>query len=473
METFESKADGANQKKYAIFLALLLCVNFWWLLGTKISDLLLDFLVAEFSGTPDSVISQIQIYDSIYNYIVAIFVIIFGILVDRFPGYRKMLLILTNVLWIFTDIVLITVPLNFTMYLIAQIGWGIAIGANGPIIFSYLGDLFRINFRGRLFSIFAFVLYLIKGSSNVVTGLIGEYFASWRAPLVVSIIGSGIAIVFFFFIAKEPKLAEIEPEFLNSNQIATGYNYRLNLKEIKTIIKQRTNMLFLIQGFFGTIGVVLVTRYLFYWLTSSQKDGLGLSSLTATFLLGISGGIGAIIGIFFTGHFADSWFNRGRLDKMLYFAIACIFFQVFVYALLVFIPNYPDLSSESNIDIFGLLTRYPEFWKFVVIFNFCLLAGTSIGPVVGTTRTHINLPEHRATAAALYDTTDFIGGGTALLFGSLLSLYLNSFKLIIFFGSLAWLISGTIWLMITKNINQDYRNIREILKSRAETDREK
>ncbi len=426
--------------------------------------------MAEFPGSPENISAQIQIYDSIYNYLVAIFVIVFGILVDRFPNYRKMLLILTNGVWILTDFLLITIPLSFTTYLIAQIGWSIALGANGPIIFSYLGDLFRINFRGRLFSIFAFVLYLIKGSSNVATGLIGDYFGNWRAPLLISSIGSIIAILIFIFAAKEPKLAEIEPEFIHKNQKEPFYKYRLNLNQVKNIITQKTNLLFLIQGFFGTIGVTLVTRYLLYWLTSSQKDGLGLSSLTATLLLGVSGGLGAIFGIFFTGYFADKWFNKGRLDKMLYFAIGCIFFQVIGYAFLVFVPNYPDLSSETNIDIFGLLGRFPEFWKFVAIFNFCLLAGTSIGPVVGTTRTHINLPEHRATAAALYDTTDFIGAGTGLVFGSMLSFHLNSFKLIIFFGSLAWLISGTIWLMITKNINQDYQSIREILRKRAESD---
>ena len=93
--------------------------------------------------------------------------------------------------------------------------------------------------------------------------------------------------------------------------------------------------------------------------------------------------------------------------------------------------------------------------------------GTSIGPVVGVARTHINLPEHRGTAAALYDTTDFIGAGIALIIGGIIASNTSSFRVMIFIGSLAWLVSGLLWLFITKYINDDYKIIRESLKNRS------
>lgn len=458
-----------NKPHYGVFLAVLLGFNFFWLLGTKVSDLLLDLLLADLGGDSSLAYENIQTVDSIFNFTVAGAVLLWGYLVDRFPNKRRLYLIINNILWIGTNFFLYISDVSLVIYLIVQILWGITIGANGPLIFSYLGDLFRVNIRGRLFAVFATGLYLIKGASNAFNGILGNFFNNWKTPNMIMAIGGIILLILYSIFISDPQLAQIEPEF--SNTIAQGqhYQYTLHFADIKQIIKQPTNRLFLIQGFFGMIGVTIVTRYLFYWInsTSTNYEGMGMETTLTVMLLAISGGIGALCGINIAGWFADRQFRHHRLDKMLYFSILCLFGQILSYALLVFLPEYPskiDATLENPITLFN---QYPVFWQFFVIFNICLLFSTGIGPVVGVTRTHLNLPEHRGTAAALYDTTDFIGAGAGLLIGTILIDILQSFRLVIFYGAFFWIISGVIWIFITRFINRDYEKIRLIMQERV------
>jgi MFS family permease len=449
-----------------VFLIALLFIEFFWFMGTKISEMLLDLQLQDFSGDVTTIYAQIQVADSFFNFVTAGAVLLWGIIVDRYPVYRKFCLMIANGIWIFANFILYFSPASFSMYLFVQICYGIAMGANGPIIYSYLGDLFAIEYRGRLFSLFNTILYLIKGSTVALNGIIGQWMSSWKFPNFLMAIGGLIMIILLIRI-REPQLAQVEPEF--SSKIAAGisYKYRIQLADLKSIIKQPTNLLFLLQGIFGMSGVVIVTRYLSYWLTSTYYDGMGMNNTLAVLLLGIGGGIGALLGINIAGWWADTQFKQGRLDRMLYFSITCVFGQVGGYALLVFIPTYPSAVDSSISNPIMLFQTYPVFLVFVLIFNLCLFCGTGIGSVVNMVRTHINLPEHRGTAAALYDSFDSIGAAIALLVGSQISHVLQSARLTIFIGSLMWLISGLIWLRITKTITHDYQIIRGLLEKRA------
>src|SRR6056297_2279012 len=199
----EQKRQNLKQS-FTIFLILLLLVNFFWFLGTTVSDMLLDELVLDFGGEYESTKNKIQFYDSFFQYATAFSVIFFGILVDKFPERRKSLLILVNIAWISVNVIAFSIDISDALYVLMQIIWGLTMGANGPIVFSYLCDLFEVNFRGRLFSIFAIVLYFIKGSSNVLTGIIGGDVDSWKLPLLVMAVGGSVALILFGLFAKEP-----------------------------------------------------------------------------------------------------------------------------------------------------------------------------------------------------------------------------------------------------------------------------
>jgi MFS family permease len=361
------------------------------------------------------------------------------------------------------------IPINLLTYSLIQIMWGLSFGASGPLIASYLGDIFKIENRGKLFSLFTIGIYIIKGSNIAINGLIGESLGNWRAPSFIFAILGILIIIAFNFLGREPKLASIEPEFEKLE--AFSYNYYINSEQIKLILKKKTNSLFLAQGISGMIGVVIVSRYMIFWFTSGQYDGLNIDTGLALLLLGTGGAVGGLIGIIIAGRWIDTQFKNNKINRILLFSILCLFMQIVFYSILILGINYPnDINENINrIDIF--LQLYPAFFGFILIFNLCVFCGTPVGTTVGVARTHINLPEHRGTAGAIYDLTDFIGAGFGIMLGAIFMVILNSFRMTILYGALFWLISGVIWIFIAKYIRNDYLDSREILKNRVNSDK--
>ena len=448
----------SDSKQSVTFLIWLLAIVFCWILGTNVSGILLDYIV-ELS------FQEIQLAESLFNYTIAITIFFWGYLVDKFNNKRKVILTLSSLLWISGSIMLFYIPINLLTYSLIQIMWGLSFGASGPLIASYLGDVFKIENRGKLFSLFTIFIYIIKGSNIAINGLIGESLGNWRAPsFIFAVLGIIILIAFNIF-GSEPNLASIEPEFENLEGFS--YNYYINSKEIKIILNKKTNSLFLAQGISGMIGVVIVSRYMIFWFTSGQYDGLNIDTGLALLLLGTGGALGGLIGILIAGRWIDRQFKKNRINRILLFSIVCLFMQIVFYSILILGINYPGNINEkiNRLDVF--LQLYPAFIGFILVFNLCVFCGTPVGTTVGVARTHINLPEHRGTAGALYDLTDFIGAGLGIMLGAIFMIISNSYRLTILYGALFWLISGLIWLFIAKFIKQDYESSREILKDRA------
>ena len=215
------------------------------------------------------------------------------------------------------------------------------------------------------------------------------------------------------------------------------------------------------------IGVTTVTKYLSYWFTSNQYDGLNINTGLAILILGSGGALGGLLGIIVAGKWIDSQFKKGKMKKTLYFSIFCIFLQVIMYSLLVLVVLYPKDINPDIVKIGVFLSNYPQFYFFILVFNFAVFFGTPIGTTVSVSRTNLNLPEHRGTAGALYDLTDFIGVGLGIMIGSLIMIMFQEYRLTVFFGSIFWIISGIIWIIIIIFIENDFNNTREILLKRA------
>jgi len=448
----------SEKKNNILFLIWLILIESCWILGTKVSEMLLDSVLKELA------FEEVQIAESFFNYTIAITIFFWGYLVDKYNDKRKLILLLSSIIWISGSFMLFFVEINFISYSVIQILWGLSFGASGPLIASYLGDIFHIENRGKLFSIFTIFIYIIKGSNIAINGIIGSMLSNWKAPTFIFAIIGIFTVLFFYFFIKEPMLGSNEPEFHEIDGFL--YNYRLNLNEVKIITKKKTNILFLLQGISGMIGVVIVTKYLTYWFTSGQYDGMNINLGLAILLLGAGGALGGLIGIIFVGRWIDSQFKKGHINKTLWFAIVCLFLQSIFYAILIFGIQYPDKINSDITSISLFLTIYPGFIGFILIFNLCVFCGTPVGTTVNVARTHVNLPEHRGTAGALYDLTDFIGAGIGIVIGTILMTHLYSFRLTIFYGGLFWIISGIIWLFIAKYIKEDYKETRDILKSR-------
>ncbi|MBD3352748.1 MAG: MFS transporter [Candidatus Lokiarchaeota archaeon] len=442
------------------FLIFLIIIELSWILGSKVSEMLLSLIESD-----GILFDQIQAAEQLFHYAVAATVFPWGILIDKKSEWRKYILVVSNLVWIAGSSLLYFMPTSFHLYCGIQIIWGISFGANGPIIGSYLGDLFRINKRGTLFSIFTIFVYIIKAGAIGINGILGSYLDDWKIPNFIFAIIGLISLILFLIIGKEPKLAAVEPEF--KELIQEGYKYKRNitLEGLKAVIKKPTNLLFLFQGISGMIGVSIVTRYMNYWFTSTM--GMQINQFVASIILGAGAAVGALIGILLVGKWIDKKFKEGNLNKSLYFSIVCLFMQVVFYFILTMVLTYPETIEPENNTIKGIFNAYPVFYAFIIVFNLCSFCGTPVGTTVGVARTHVNLPENRGTAAALYDLFDFIGSGLAIAIGQFFFSIFSGYQITIFAGSCFWIVSGILWLFIVKFIQKDYQEIRNTLSKRA------
>ncbi len=450
------------ERKHWMFLAALLFVVLCSLLATTISDLLVSSYV-----TRDVSFNELQLIQFLYNCVEAFAVLFWGYIVDRFPLKRKVILILNAAMWITSGFILFMVPVvTWQILLGINIVWGIAIGSNGSLIASYLGDLFQIARRGRLFSIFTIALYIIKSSAIAVNGIIGEALSSWILPITIFSLLGIIAVGIFWRLAPEPRFGGAEPEFSNAK-----YAYHVHPRELRVILSKKTNLLFIFQGFTGMVGVLIVTRYMLYWFTSDSSqatDGLALSPTLATIILGVGGAIGALLGIVLAGYLADWAYKRGKINHVLYLAIACLFLQVVAYAILMLIPKYPSDLNLTKITDLPIVYSYPVFLTFTLGFNITTFLSTPIGTTVGIVRTHVNLPEHRGTVSAIYDFSDFLGVGIGIVLASYIFALVESYRLTVVFGSLFWIISGILWIGANFTIKKDFANVRQVLQARSQ-----
>ncbi len=94
---------------------------------------------------------------------------------------------------------------------------------------------------------------------------------------------------------------------------------------------------------------------------------------------------------------------------MLIFPIICLFGEIIGYLLLVYIPQYPLTVGQTYTNPLDVPNHFPCFGSLLLslIFVFCLEPESALS--FGMARTHINLPEHCGTVAALYDITNSIG----------------------------------------------------------------
>ncbi len=95
----------SDSKQNATFLIWLLAILFCWILGTKVSEILLDYIV-ELS------FQEIQFAESLFNYTIALTIFFWGYLVDRFNNKRKIILTLSSVIWISGSVMLFIIPIN-------------------------------------------------------------------------------------------------------------------------------------------------------------------------------------------------------------------------------------------------------------------------------------------------------------------------------------------------------------------------
>lgn len=360
-------------------------------------------------------------------------------------------------------LILSYLSLNPMLFLLFWILAGGSLGAIIPLGFSIISDVFRGSARVRIFML----LYTLAGFGlgiGYLISLIAGTFYHWRLAILIGgaallFIGAPLSLLIY-----EPKRAMSDLEEVIAVIEGIEYRYRFNIKDMKLLALNKSNIYLTLQGIFGTIpnGVI------FTWTIHYIIRDMGASEIGASIFLGLmsTGAMGGIL----LSQVADYFYQKNPTYKTVLAGI-CSIAEAILFIIFFTIDAKLNLYTDSFSDaIYGVLTFLISD-KMVLIaflsFFIAMFFNASVGPIRNSVITEVNLPEHRATVLSGMNLMELISKSLGIAVVGLLSDLMGNLKYPAAFTMVFWYFSGLAWLILARHYNRDRKKTVEILKERV------
>ncbi|MFX1306710.1 MAG: MFS transporter [Promethearchaeota archaeon] len=421
----------------------------------------------------------IAIPDAFFVLISAFFALLWGYWADRID--RGKVLIIGAFSWTI-GMFLTAFSSTYFMLVISRVSSGAGLGCVLPVGYSVISDAIPSEERSGWFGTLAILSSISNGAGQGLSSFLGPIF-TWRFPfLLFSVIS--VIVIFVLFFAKIPKRGAGEDELLELMELDLDYSYRISKEDLGDIIKKKTNLHLIIQGFFsiipGTVLVYFTTSMLMFQYFNQIPSEIRLQ--TATIFAGMIG-IGYLLGNAVFARLGDVLFRRNKKNRARLATICLILSIPFAVVLLLSLRpidpttlniNYPvpipteDLFSYIIRTISQIFIAYPTY---IIFFIFALMASMlGAGPVANRSAIMIdvNMPEHKGTAASFFKLSEQISKGITLLLSYWLIFLLGSIFNMIFFTIFFWIPAAILWLLASRSVEKDMRYKSRILSERKQ-----
>lgn len=346
---------------------------------------------------------------------------------------------------------------DYNELLLARTLSGIGVYGSYALIFSLVGDMVPLRWRGL-----GFGLVMTASGLGVLGGMIlaGLYArVDWRLPFIIVSLPAIVSGLLFLPVSRGVKLGMGEPEVREMYEKGFEYSYRIKLREFAYGIKSTLTILFLIlQGIPGTIpwGAIV------FWAIAFMSVRWGLTESLATLII-ITAGLSMVLGNIVGGVLADRLKDIGLANSRLWVSLTGILVGLLVTVAFISYP-YPygvtDINAIAPLALLALL-----------IFNFVSWAGPNVQAIIS----EVILPEHRGSFYAVFNVTDSVGKALGPSIGAfLISLYKGlgynaseAYYLAMLTVSMAWLLCAMLWLPIFNTYKHDYTKLRGVLRERV------
>ncbi|MBY8987315.1 MAG: MFS transporter, partial [Candidatus Lokiarchaeota archaeon] len=360
---------------------------------------------------------------------------------------------------------------------------GAGLGCVLPVGYSIIGDAIPAEERSGWFGTLAILSSISNGIGQGLSSFLGPIF-TWRFPfLLLSVIS--IIVIFTLFFIKIPQRGAGEDELLELIELDLEYSYRISKKELGMLLRKKTNLYLIIQGFFsiipGTVLVFFTTSMLM--LNYFDLIPLEIRLQTATIFAGMIG-VGYILGNLIFSRLGDILFRRNKKNRAR-LATFCLFLSI-PFAIILLISLRPINVNELNIvypdpiqteDLFIFILRtiveiFVAYPTYIIFFIFALFASMlGAGPVANRNAVMIdvNMPEHKGTAASFFKLSEQVGKGLTLLISfTLISMLGSIFNMIFLTVSICFPVAALLWLLASRNIEEDMNYKARILQERKQ-----
>jgi MFS family permease len=380
-------------------------------------------------------------------------------------GNRRPLLVIGTVLWAGGTAATGWAP-NLAVFVAAQLGGALGLGAVGSVGFSVVSDLISPRRRGLVMSLWGLSQGVGTLAGTLVGGLLGA--ADWRRPFqLMAVVGTVAAVAYLFTVdirrgASEPQLRGVE------------YEHRISRDQLPEILRRRTNVWLVLQGLSAQL-----TFGSFIWLprlfqARAQEQGYDTATAVAIGAVFATlfqlGGVLSIIG----GIVGDRLQRRTPRGRALVASVG-ILGGVPFFVGLFFLPMRVRID-EGSVPLGVLKSVYQEpSVAFALLAALAGLALTSANsPNWFALIADVNPPEHRGTVFSLGNLVNGVGraagnGLVGVVFAALsrglpppanYAVGLAAFQ--IFFVP-----TGIMYYMASRTSPKDVGEVREMLAGRA------
>ena len=387
----------------------------------------------------------IAIPDAFFVLISAFFALLWGYWADRID--RGKVLIIGALSWTL-GMFLTAISSTYFMLVISRVSSGAGLGCVLPVGYSIISDAIPAEERSGWFGTLAILSSISNGAGQGLSSFLGPIF-TWRFPFFL-LFGISIIVIFILFFVKIPKRGAGEDELLELIELDLEYSYRISKKDLGGIIRKKTNLYLIVQGFFSIIpGTILV-----YFTTSMltlqyfHQIPAEIRLQTSTIFAGMVG-VGYLLGNAIFSRLGDILYRRNKKNRARLATICLIFSIPFAIILLLSLrPINPDILGIKypiqipTEDLFSYILRtigriFVAYPTYIVFFIFALMASMlGAGPVANRNAVMIdvNMPEHKGTAASFFKLSEQISKGVTLLISFTLITLLGSIFNMLFFS---------------------------------------
>ncbi|MEM2637023.1 MAG: MFS transporter [Candidatus Korarchaeota archaeon] len=366
----------------------------------------------------------------------------------------------------------------FWMFLVFYVLSAVGYGVMFPVGISMVADISPPEKRGIYTALFATVGGIGAGIGSLFgVTLVPIYGWRWAFAVLGFL---GFATCGAILLISEPMRGASEKELASLR----GYKYTIKRDDIKIILSKKTNILIIMQGFFGCIPWGAISMWLpamFYTIALQQNISNNAATLGGNLLNLVRWPSATAGGIFFSW-LGDKKHKQGLSHWRIKISIIGISLGVpfavgtfFAAANLNYIfPDTTNVLEMAYILLGQFLTDFSTaiLTTFIILSAFIMASGGSqTTPIMLDT----NLPEHRGTMSSLLNVGNHAGLAVAPFMASIVrNMFLQSgasglmayvYTLSLF--SLMWIPCAVIWIKIHRTYPKDSSAMHKILEERA------
>ena len=359
---------------------------------------------------------------------------VWGVLYDRYA--RSKLLALASLIWGSTTWLNALAP-NYGVFMVTRSSTGID-DSSYPGLFSLLSDYFGPGLRGKVYGLMQMSGPLGYMLGTVLATSLGGQLGWRRVFYLTGGLGIVLAVVIFTTIREVPR-GSAEPEFQDVEGLE---KYQINWETARGLLKNRTLLLLMAQGFFGVFPWNVLIFWFFRYLETERNytPGQALSAMMVAIVT-------LSAGYFLGGYLGDTFFKRTPRGRPLVAAGGVLLGAVFLYAT-IHVPVESRMSFAALLGLTGL-------------------AMSVASPNVIATVHDTTVPEARSTARSFHKLVEDGGAALAPFLAGLIAVRYSLETAILVISLSAWIICAVLFLVTAAVVPGDIENFHRTMADRV------